>query len=72
MSFKVQKRKMRKNGKLIQTRCYYLRYRFGDMPTNRWVSLGVADRLVAEKKAMEFRQEKEREAAGIIDAETGA
>jgi hypothetical protein len=65
--FKVEKRRFRKNGVLRTTRCYYLRYRFGEMPVDRWKSLGVTDREVAEKRAREFRQEKEREAAGILD-----
>jgi len=65
--FKVEKRRFRKNGKLQSTRCYYLRYRVGDMPSDRWKSLGVADFQVANKKAQEFVQEKEREAAGVIE-----
>ncbi len=47
------------------TRHYFLRYRFGDMPVDRWKSLGVTDKQVAEKRALEFRQEKEREAAAF-------
>jgi hypothetical protein len=35
------------------------------MLVDRWKSLGVTDRQVAEKRAWEFRQEKEREAAGF-------
>ena len=67
MIFKVEKRRFRREGMLRRTRNYYLRYRFGDMPTDRWKSLGVADKQVAKKKALEFRQEKEREAAGILE-----
>jgi len=67
MIFKVEKRQFRKNGKLNITRCYYLRYRIGDMPVDRWKSLGVTDFQVANKKAQEFIQEKEREAAGVIE-----
>ena len=67
MIFKVEKRRFRQDGVLRATRCYYLRYRFGDMPADRWKSLGVTDRQVAEKKAQEFRQEQEREAAGILE-----
>src|SRR5436189_6163653 len=37
------------------------------MPVDRWKSLGVTDKQVADKKAREFRQEKEREAAGILE-----
>jgi integrase len=67
MIFKVEKRRFRENGVLRTTRYYYLRYRFGEMPVDRWKSLGVTDRQVAEKKAQEFVQEKEREAAGILE-----
>jgi integrase len=67
MIFEVEKRRFRKNGRVRETRCYYLRYRVGDMPCDRWKSLGVSDKQVADKKAREFFQEKEREAAGIIE-----
>ena len=67
MIFKVEKRRFRKNGVVRQTRHYYLRYRFGEMPVDHWKSLGVTDKQVADKKANEFREEKEREAAGILE-----
>ena len=67
MIFSVEKRRFRKRGKVVETRSYYLRYRLGDMPVDRWKSLGVTDKQVAEKKAREFVQEKEREAAGIVE-----
>src|ERR1035441_8053213 len=67
MIFKVEKRRSRRNGKLHLTRCYYLRYRIGDMPADRWKSLGATDLQVANKRAQEFIQEKEREAAGILE-----
>lgn len=67
MVYKVEKRRFRKKGVLKATRCYYLRYRLADMPADKLKSLGVTDKQVAEKKAREFIQEKEREAAGIID-----
>ena len=60
MIHEVQKRRFRKNGALRETRCYHLRYRYGEMLVDRWKSLGVSDKQVAEKKAQEFRQEKER------------
>jgi integrase len=63
----VQKRSFRKNGKLRETRNYYLRYRIGDMPSDKWVSLGVTDKQVAEKMAADFIRERERENAGIIE-----
>src|ERR1035437_8346466 len=68
MIFKVEKRRSRQNGELRLTRCYYLRYRIGDMPADRWKSLGVTDFQTANKKAQELLQEREREAAGIIEA----
>jgi integrase len=67
MIFKVEKRRSRRNGKLHLTRCYYLRYRIGDMCVDRWKSLGATDLQVANKRAQEFIQEREREAAGIIE-----
>ena len=67
MIFKIEKRHFRRDGKLQATRCYYLRYRIGDMPVDRWKSLGVTDYTVANKKAQEFIQEVERVAAGIIE-----
>ena len=67
MIFKVEKRRFRKQGVIRLTRHYYLRYRLGDMPVDRWKSLGVTDKQVAEKKAQDFLQEKEREAAGILE-----
>ena len=56
MIFKVERRRSRKQGKLRLTRCYYVRYRIGDMPVDRWKSLGVTDYQVATKKAQEFIQ----------------
>jgi integrase len=67
MIFKVEKRRSKRNGKVRLTRCYYLRYRIGEMPVDRWKSLGVTDLQVATKRAQEFIREKEREAAGIIE-----
>ena len=67
MIFKVEKRQSRQNGKLRVTRCYYLRYRVGDMPVDKWKSLGVTDFQVATKNAQRFIQEREREAAGILE-----
>jgi hypothetical protein len=50
-----------------ETRSYYLRYRIGNMPVDKWKSLGVTDKQVADKKAHEFIQERERETAGILE-----
>jgi integrase len=68
--FQIEKRRFRKNGKLQETRCYYLRFRIGDMPVDRWKSLGVTDKQVADKRAHEFIQERERENAGILEPKT--
>jgi integrase len=65
--FSVEKRRRRKGSKVVETTFYYLRYRIGDMPLDKWKSLGVTDLQVATKKAQEFIQELEREAAGIIE-----
>src|ERR1035441_8068558 len=63
----VEKRRFRRGGKLRETRCYYVRYRLADMPVDRWKSLGVTDKQVAEQEARKFIQEQEREAAGILE-----
>ena len=67
MIFKIEKRRFRRGEKLHETRSYYLRYRIGDMPVDKWKSLGVTDKQVADKKAHEFIQERERETAGILE-----
>ena len=64
---KVEKRRFRKKGVLRVTRSYYLRYRVGEMLVDRWKSLGVTDKQVAEKRAQEFLQDLERERAGIVE-----
>jgi integrase len=61
----VTKRRKRKNGKLLESRNYYLRYRIGDMLCDKWVSLGVTDKGVAQSKAVQFIKDLEREIAGI-------
>ncbi len=70
MIFSIEKRRFRRGGKLEETRSYYLRYRIGDMPVDKWKSLGVTDKQVADKKAHEFIQERERETAGILGTES--
>src|SRR5271156_6143351 len=67
MIFSIEKRRFRRGGRLEETRSYYLRYRIGDMPVDKWKSLGVTDKQVADKKAHEFIQERERETAGIVE-----
>ncbi len=67
MIFKIEKRRSRRGGKLQETRSYYLRYRIGDMPVDKWKSLGVTDFQVADKRAHEFIKECEREVDGILE-----
>ncbi len=67
MILNVQKRRFRRGDKVHETRNYYLRYRIGDMPTDKWASLGVTDKQVAHKKAQEFIHEREREESGILE-----
>ena len=67
MIFSIEKRRFRRGGKVEETRSYYLRFRIGDMPVDKWKSLGVTDKQVADKKAHEFIQERERESAGILE-----
>jgi len=65
MIHKVQKRKRRKDGKVIESRDYQLRYRIGDMPRDKWKPLGVTDKAVAHAKAAEFVRNLQHEMAGI-------
>ncbi len=65
MIFSVEKRKRRVKGVLKQTRSYYLRYRIGDMPGDKWVSLGVTDKEVARVEADKFFKNLQHENAGI-------
>jgi hypothetical protein len=67
MMHKVQKRRFRRKAKLRETQSYYLRYKYGEMPGDKWKSLGVTDKQVAEKREAEFRREWENEAEGILE-----
>ena len=69
MIYNVQKRKRRRNGILKEDPYYSLRYRFGDMPKDKWVSLRTSDKQVADKNAREFLQLRQLEAAGLIPNE---
>lgn len=70
MIFKVEKRRRRtEDGKLKVARFYSLRYRIGNMPADKWVSLGVTDKAVANSKANDFIRDKERELAGLPNPE---
>jgi integrase len=68
MIFSIQKRKRRQKGKLVETRSYYLRYRLGEMPVDRWASLSTTDKAAAHAKAKEFIEKLEREQAGLTPA----
>lgn len=65
MIHKVQKRPKRLGGKRVLSKSYYLRYRYGDMPVDKWRSLRVSTKEAAEALANEFRKEWEAEQAGI-------
>ncbi len=63
----LKRRKRTADGQLRLSRSYYLRYRIGDMASNKFVTLDTTDRLVAEKKANHFLEDFQREQAGIIE-----
>jgi integrase len=65
MIFEVERRRKRVGGVLKLSRMYYLRYRLGDMPCDKWVSLGVTEKDVAWEKARLFKRDYELEAAGL-------
>jgi hypothetical protein len=48
MIFSIEKRRFRRDGKVEETRSYYLRYHIGDMPVDKWKSLGVTDKQVVK------------------------
>ena len=66
MIFQIKKRKRKKNGKTVYSKCYSLFYRFGDMPAPKWLALKLTDKEAATAKALDFRKEYEAEVAGII------
>ncbi len=66
MIFSVEKRKRRVKGKVKKSESYYLRYRFGDMPRDKWHCLNATEKSVAEEKAKEFRSEWEHAQIGMI------
>jgi integrase len=65
MIFKVEKRKKRVKSVVVTSKVYYLRYRFDDMPSDKWISLRVTQKDVAMEKAREFQRNYELEAAGM-------
>jgi integrase len=65
MIFEVERRRKRVGGVLKLSRMYYLRYRLGDMPCDRWVSLRVTEKDVAWERARQFKRDYELEAAGL-------
>ena len=64
----VEKRRRRVAGKVVETRSYYLRYKFDWMPVDMWRSLRTTDKQCADKRATELLQELQRENDGILDA----
>ena len=66
MIFQVKKRKRKKDGKTVYSKCYSLFYRFGEMPAPKWHALKISNKEAATAKALEFQKEFEAEAAGII------
>ena len=66
MIFQVKKRRRRKGEAIAESSCYSLYYRFGDMPSPKWKSLGLTNKEAAVRKAEEFRREWEGEEAGIL------
>ena len=66
MIFQVKKRRRRKGEAIVESSCYSLYYRFGDMPSPKWKSLGLTNKEAAVRKAEEFRREWEGEEAGIL------
>ena len=71
MIFKVLKKSRRtREGKVCESRSYYLRYRIDPMPTDKWRSLGTTDKQVAAKKAHDLFVEMQQEAAGLLPAKS--
>ncbi|QYY37476.1 site-specific integrase [Ruficoccus sp. ZRK36] len=70
MIHKVQKKPKSINGKRMLSKCYYLRYRYGEMLVDKWKSLKVTQKEVADKLADEFRKEWEAEQAGLLPPKT--
>ena len=66
MIHRVEKRVRKKRGSTVETPTYYLRYRYGDMPSAKYVSLRVTDKEVAWQKAQEFKRQWEAEQAGVL------
>ncbi|WP_425499842.1 tyrosine-type recombinase/integrase [Cerasicoccus fimbriatus] len=66
MIHQVHERTKNVNGKKTKSRFYYLRYRYGDMEVERLKSLGVTQKEVADKLAVDFRNEWEAEQAGML------
>ncbi|MEO0797303.1 MAG: hypothetical protein AAFX93_19290, partial [Verrucomicrobiota bacterium] len=66
MIHQIAKKTKTMNGKLTKSRYYYLRYRYGDMNVERWKSLKVTQKEVAQKLADDFRKEWEAEQAGML------
>ena len=66
----VCKKKKKRGNKTVASRYYYLRYKLPFMVREKWISLEVTDKRVADEKARELIRDIERERAGIIQAKT--
>ena len=66
MIHSVEKRARRKNGHKVRSECYYLRFRYGDMPSYKYKPLGVTCKEVAWQMANDFKREYEAEKAGLL------
>ena len=62
----LKKRRRSKEGKIVESRSYYFRVRFGTMSTDKWMSLETTDKQVATKKAREIFEVMQQEAAGLL------
>ena len=62
----VLKRTRKKNGITVRSKNFYLRYRYGLMPSSKYKPLGVSCKEAAWQKANEFKREYEAEMAGLL------
>ena len=60
------KQKRMRNGKLVVSRLYCLKLRLTGERRIECIPLGVTDRQVAEEKARQIVQEREKESVGLL------
>jgi len=63
---RVHKRKRKKDGKTVLSQDYSLTYRYGEMVVEKTIPLKTPNKEVAEKLARDFRDNWEREQAGLL------